>query len=56
LKRVVVAVDPSGASGREGERSDEIGIVVAGLGADGKGYVLADRSARLGPANGEGSR
>jgi phage terminase large subunit-like protein len=33
LKRVVVAVDPSGASGREGERSDEIGIVVAGLGA-----------------------
>jgi len=50
LKRVVVAVDPSGASGREGERSDEIGIVVAGLGSDGKGYVLADRSARLGPA------
>jgi hypothetical protein len=50
LKRVVVAVDPSGASGREGERSDEIGIVVAGLGTDGKGYVLADRSARLGPA------
>jgi hypothetical protein len=34
LKRVV-AVDPSGASGREGERSDEIGTVVAGLGTDG---------------------
>ena len=50
LKRVVVAVDPSGASGREGEHSDEIGIVVAGLGTDGTGYVLADRSARLGPA------
>src|SRR5215208_4645292 len=50
LKWVVVAVDPSGASGREGERSDEIGIVVAGLGTDGIGYVLADRSARLGPA------
>jgi hypothetical protein len=50
LKRVVVGIDPSGASGREGERSDEIGIVVAGLGTDGTGYVLADRSARLGPA------
>jgi phage terminase large subunit-like protein len=35
---------------RRSERSDEIGIVVAGLGSDGKGYVLADRSARLGPA------
>ena len=50
LKRVVVGVDPSGAAGPEDKRSDEIGIVVAGLGTDGKGYVLADRTARLGPA------
>jgi hypothetical protein len=37
LKRVVVAIGPSGAAGKEGERSDEIGIVVAGHGTDGKG-------------------
>ena len=44
LVRVVVAVDPSGGSGPE---NDEQGIVVAGLGADGRGYVLADRSCKL---------
>jgi phage terminase large subunit-like protein len=47
LQRVVVAVDPSGASG-EGE-GDQQGIVVAGVGVDGLGYVLADRSCRLSP-------
>jgi phage terminase large subunit-like protein len=46
LVRVVVAVDPSGGSGPE---NDEQGIVVCGLGADGRGYVLADRSCRLSP-------
>lgn len=50
LKRVVVAVDPSGCSGREDQRSDEIGIVVVGLGVDGAAYVLADRSLRTDPA------
>ena len=49
LKRVVVAVDPSGCAGQEDRRSDEIGIVVAGLGVDGKGYLLADRSGRYSP-------
>lgn len=49
LKRIVVAVDPSGCSGDEDKRSDEVGIVVAGLGHDGKGYVLADRSGRYSP-------
>jgi predicted phage terminase large subunit-like protein len=29
--------------------SDETGLVVAGLGVDGRGYVLADRSCRLSP-------
>jgi predicted phage terminase large subunit-like protein len=50
MVRIVVAVDPSGASGEEDKRSDEIGIVVAGLGKDGRGYVLEDVSGRMGPA------
>lgn len=41
LKRVVVAVDPAVTAT---EDSDETGIVVAGVGVDGRGYVLADRS------------
>ncbi len=49
-RRVVVAVDPSGASGRDDERADEIGIVVAARGDDGHAYVLADRSLRDAPA------
>jgi hypothetical protein len=48
--RVVVAVDPSGASGQEDARADEIGIVVAARGDDGHAYVLADRSLRDAPA------
>ena len=47
--RVIVAVDPSGAAGRDDERADEIGIVVAGKGDDGHAYVLADRSLRDAP-------
>lgn len=46
LARVVVAIDPAATSGEE---SDETGIIVAGLGIDGRGYVLADRSCRLSP-------
>jgi len=49
-RRVVVAVDPSGASSRDDERADEIGIVVAARGDDGHAYVLADRSLRDAPA------
>jgi phage terminase large subunit-like protein len=49
-QRVVVAVDPSGASSRDDERADEIGIVVAARGDDGHAYVLADRSLRDAPA------
>lgn len=43
LIRVVVGVDPAASSG---ETSAETGIVVAGLGADGHGYVLNDASLR----------
>jgi phage terminase large subunit-like protein len=46
LVRVVVAIDPAVTSTAE---SDETGIVVAGLGTDGRGYVLADRSGRFKP-------
>lgn len=41
LVRVVVAIDPSTTSNVD---SAETGIVVSGLGADGKGYVLDDVS------------
>jgi phage terminase large subunit-like protein len=54
MKVVVVSVDPSGASGPEDKRSDEIGISVCGLGADGKGYVLEDLSGRYSPGGEQG--
>jgi phage terminase large subunit-like protein len=49
MQRIIIAVDPSGCSGPEDERSDEVGIVVVGLGTDQKGYVLEDLSGRHGP-------
>lgn len=50
LKRIVIAIDPSGCSGDEDERSDEVGMIVAGLGEDGVAYVLEDLSGRHGPS------
>lgn len=47
--RVVVAVDPSGCSGEQDTRSDEIGITVCALGTDGHGYLLEDLSGHYGP-------
>lgn len=44
LRRIVVAVDPSW-----GTKGDECGIVVAGIGWDGRGYVLEDGSTRATP-------
>jgi predicted phage terminase large subunit-like protein len=46
MKRIVVAIDPAISVS---ETSDETGIVVCGLGSDGKGYVLADESGRYLP-------
>ena len=46
MRRVVVAIDPAVSNG---EASDETGIVVAGLGMDSHGYVLADGSGRYTP-------
>jgi hypothetical protein len=47
LQRIVVAVDPSGGVGK---RSDECGIIVAGLGYDKRGYVLHDATGKYSPA------
>lgn len=47
MLRIVVAVDPAGSSDPD---RDETGIVVVGLGEDGHGYVMADRSLRGSPA------
>lgn len=49
MRRVVVAVDPSGTRGASDD-GDKIGIVVAGEGVDGKGYILADRTCKESPA------
>jgi predicted phage terminase large subunit-like protein len=49
MQRVIISVDPSGCSGVEDLRSDEVGIIVAGLGVDGRGYILEDLSGRFGP-------
>lgn len=46
--RIVVAVDPSGASSSEGG-NDAIGIVVAGIGTDGNGYLIEDCTLTAGP-------
>lgn len=48
MARVVVAVDPSGTKGAD-DNGDSIGIVVAGKGTDGFGYVLADLTCKLSP-------
>ena len=48
MQRIVVAVDPSGTAGASDD-GDSIGIVVAGKGVDGRGYVLADRTCKLSP-------
>lgn len=48
--RVVVAVDPSGSGDTDNADNDAIGIVVAGLGTDGNGYLLEDLTVKAGPA------
>jgi phage terminase large subunit-like protein len=46
MTRIVVAIDPAVSSG---ENADETGIIVAGLGVDGQGYILADVSGKYLP-------
>jgi phage terminase large subunit-like protein len=50
MVRIVVAVDPSGSDDEDNADNDEIGIIVAGLGTDGNGYVLEDITVKAGPA------
>lgn len=47
MRRIVVAVDPSGTRGDGG--GDDIGIVVAGVGIDGHGYILDDATCQMSP-------
>jgi hypothetical protein len=47
--RIVIAVDPSGCSGPEDFRSDEVGLVVTALGTNGVAYLLEDLSGRHSP-------
>jgi hypothetical protein len=49
LRRVVIAVDPSGCAGENDQRSDEVGIVAAGVGHDGIGRILEDATGRYSP-------
>lgn len=49
LQRVVIGVDPSGADDEGNTDNDAIGIVVAGLGVDGRAYVLEDATLKAGP-------
>ena len=46
MSRIVVSVDPAVSSE---EKSNEHGIIVAGIGSDGRGYVLDDVTTKGGP-------
>lgn len=53
MQRVVVGVDPAVADPEnisDGDGRAETGIIVAGLGVDGRGYLLSDLSCRLSPS------
>lgn len=51
LVRIVVSVDPSGASDDEQNAdNDEVGITVDGLGTDGVAYLLEDLTVKGGPS------
>lgn len=50
MQRIVIAVDPSGSDDTDNIANDAIGIVAAGLGVDGNGYLLEDITVKAGPA------
>lgn len=49
MQRIVVAIDPAAKASKDGDSTSETGISVAGEGTDGRGYLIDDRSCRLGP-------
>lgn len=50
MQRIIIAVDPSGSGDTDNQDNDAIGIIVAGLGVDGNGYLLEDLTVKAGPA------
>jgi hypothetical protein len=46
MRRIVVSIDPAVSTG---EQSDETGIILAGVGDDGLGYIIEDLSGRYAP-------
>ncbi len=48
MQRIIVAIDPPAGAGDD-ESLAECGIMVVGLGVDGRGYVIDDLSCRMGP-------
>lgn len=49
LRRIVVAIDPAAKKNEVAEEGAATGIVVAGVGEDGRGYVLDDATCRESP-------
>lgn len=49
MKRLVVAIDPATKASTSDDSIAETGIIVAGVGEDNHGYLIDDRSCRLGP-------
>lgn len=49
LQRIIVAVDPSGADDDDNDGNDDIGIMVGGIGLDGRAYLLEDLTEKCGP-------
>jgi len=50
MQRIVVAIDPSGVENDDEDAvGDAIGIIVAGLGTDGNGYVIEDLTIKASP-------
>lgn len=49
LRRIVVAIDPAAKTNAVAEDGAATGIIAAGMGEDGRGYVLDDATCRLSP-------
>lgn len=50
FQRIVVAVDPSGSDDEDQRENDAVGIIVAAVGTDGRGYLLEDLTIKAGPS------
>jgi phage terminase large subunit-like protein len=50
MRRIIVSIDPAAKASKDTDTTSETGIAVVGEGVDGRGYLIDDRSCRLGPA------